>query len=72
MPSFYATPLHDRFAPVPVRARRDGWTVARQRGFVRALGEGLSAAAAARAVGMSVRSVERLRERPHAALFRKG
>ena len=71
MPNRYAIPLHDRFVPVPVRARRDGWTVARQRGFVRALGEGVTVAAAAARVGMSARSAYRLHDRPHAASFRK-
>ena len=71
MPNRYAIPLHDRFVPVPVRARRDGWTVTRQRGFVRALGEGVTVAAAAARVGMSARSAYRLHDRPRAASFRK-
>ena len=71
MSSFYATPLHDRFTPVPVRPREDGWTVARQRGFVRALGEGLTIARAAQAVGMSARSAYRLHDRTGAGSFRK-
>ena len=71
MSSFYATPLHDRFTPVPVRPRADGWTVARQRGFVRALGEGLTIARAAQVVGMSARSAYRLHDRAGAGSFRK-
>lgn len=71
MPSFYSTPLHDRFKPVLVRARADGWTVARQRGFIRALGEGLTIERAARSVGMTARTAYRLHDRTHAASFRK-
>ena len=71
MPSFYATPLHERFTPVPVRARRDGWTVARQQGFVAALGRGCRVEDAARAVGMSGRTAYRLLDRPGAASFVK-
>lgn len=71
MPSFYNTPLHERFTPVPVRARHDGWTAARQRGFVAGLREGRSVEAAARAVGLSGRSAYRLCERPGSASFRK-
>lgn len=55
---------------VPLRARRDGWTVTRQRIFVRALAEDESVAAAARRVGMSRASAYKLRQRPQAAAFR--
>jgi hypothetical protein len=57
------------FTPVPVRARRDGWTEARQRGFIATLHRLGSVAAAARVVGMSVRSAYTLRERPGAESF---
>ncbi len=55
---------------VPLRARHDGWTVARQRAFVEALAVGDSVAAAAARVGMSKASAYRLRQRPEAAAFR--
>ncbi len=55
---------------VPLRTRRDGWTVARQRIFVAALAGGESVAAAARRVGMSKASAYKLRQRPQAAAFR--
>ena len=71
MPSHYARPLHERFRPVLLRPRAGGWTVERQRGFIRGLGEGLSAAAAARAVGMTERSANRLRVRDNARSFAK-
>lgn len=71
MLSFYATPLQDRFRPIPVRSRRDGWTEARQRTFVAALRSGLPVTGAADAVGMSARSAYRLADRPGAASFRK-
>lgn len=71
MPSFYAKPVHDRFTPVPVRSRHDGWTVERQRRFIAEIGRGLSAERAARAVGMSGRSAHRLAERTGAGSFRK-
>ncbi|PWG01324.1 hypothetical protein [Sphingosinicella humi] len=57
------------FTPVPVRARRDGWTEARQRGFIRALRRIGSAAAAARSVGKSARGAHKLRSRPGAESF---
>lgn len=57
------------FTPVPVRARRDGWTAERQRAFIRALRRIASATTAARSVGMSRRSAYRLRERPGAESF---
>jgi hypothetical protein len=40
------------FTPVPVRARRDGWTMARQRRFVLALALTGSVTLAAASVGM--------------------
>jgi hypothetical protein len=57
------------FDPVPVRARRDGWTPERQRAFIAALRATLSISKAARAVGMSRKSAYRLRERPDAESF---
>jgi hypothetical protein len=57
------------FDPVPVRPRRDGWTAARQRGFIRALAETGSARRAAASVGMSERSAHRLALRDDAESF---
>ena len=57
------------FTPVPVRARRDCWTPARQRLFLRVLAELGSVAKAARAAGMSPRSAYALRARPGAESF---
>lgn len=55
------------FVPVPLRARRDGWTPEKQRAFIGALRATRSVSKAARAVGMSRESAYRLRERPGAA-----
>ena len=63
--------LAARFTPVPVRPRADGWTAARQRGFVTALGRGLSVQGAAAAVGMSREGAYRLADRPHSRSFRR-
>ena len=71
VPSFYSRPVYERFRPVALPARADGWTVERQRGFVRAVGEGLSTAVAARRVGMSGRSADGLRARDGAKSFAK-
>ena len=57
------------FAPVPVRARHDGWTPARQVAFIHRLALSGSPGAAARAVGMTRESAYRLRARPGAAGF---
>lgn len=57
------------FAPVPVRARHDGWTPARQIAFIHRLALCGSIGAAARAVGMTRKSAYRLRERPGAESF---
>ena len=57
------------FTPVPVRARRDGWTPERQAAFVAALRDTRSVVAACRAVGMSWQTAYRLRARPDAAGF---
>lgn len=58
------------FTPVPrLRARRNGWTEARQRGFIFALARCGSVAAAARSVGMTKRSAYRLVDAAGAASF---
>jgi hypothetical protein len=57
------------FAPVPVRGRQDGWSEARQRGFVVRLALCGSVGRAAAAVGMTRRSAYRLRMRPGAEEF---
>jgi hypothetical protein len=62
-------PAAPDFTPVPVRARKDGWTPDRQRRFVALLRRGRAIAQAARAVGMSRESAYRLRERPGAESF---
>lgn len=59
-----------RFTPVPMqRKRRNGWTPAKQRAFIAALCQWGSAAAAARAVGMSARSAYRLLDKDHSLSF---
>ena len=50
------------FAPVPLRARRDGWSPECQRAFILRLALCGSPGAAARAVGKTRRSAYRLRE----------
>jgi hypothetical protein len=57
------------FAPVPLRARVDGWTPERQRAFIALLRWGLGPGAAARRLGMSRKSAYALRDRPGAAPF---
>ena len=57
------------FTPVPVRARRDGWTPARQLRFIEMLVETRSPTRAARAVGMTKESAYALRRRVDAASF---
>ncbi len=57
------------FTPVPVRARRDGWTPERQAKFIQALAAMGVVAAAARAVGKSATAAYKLRERPGAESF---
>jgi hypothetical protein len=57
------------FDPVPLRARKDGWTPERQREFIRALVRDRNVGRAARAVGLSRESVYRLRARPGAESF---
>ena len=53
------------FAPVPVRARRDGWMPRRQRLFVRLLRHGRCRTA--RRIGMTKQTAYALRRRPGAA-----
>lgn len=57
------------FLPVPLRARADGWTAARQARFIGMLAETGSVAEAARAVGMRRESAHRLRRRGGAESF---
>jgi hypothetical protein len=52
------------FTPVPLRARRDGWTPERQRAFIAWLAKGLRPGRAAAWVGMSRKSAYALRSRP--------
>lgn len=59
------------FTPVPVRARRDGWTPERQFAYVVALAEFGHGGRAAQAVGMTGQSACRLRRRPGAAVFNR-
>lgn len=59
-----------RFAPVPLKARHDGWTPARQRRFVEVLAATRSIVRACRAVGMTRAGAYKLRDRPDAAQFR--
>ena len=54
---------------MPLRARHDGWTPARQRAFVEHLAETLSVEAAAALVGLSPQSARALRRRPGAEGF---
>lgn len=58
------------FTPVPVRARHDGWTPARQTAFLDALSETACVEAAAAAAGMSTRSAYTLKARADAVSFR--
>ena len=58
------------FTPVPTASTRsDGWTPARQRAFIAALAQLGGVGAAARAVGMTPQTANRLRRRPHAESF---
>lgn len=58
-----------RFAPVPVRARHDGWTPARQRRFILAIARGAGPGEAARGVGLSRQTAHALRRRAGAEAF---
>ena len=57
------------FYPVPVRTRRDGWTIERQADFLGLLAETGSVIGACEAVGMSRKSAYRLRSLPGAESF---
>lgn len=57
------------FAPVPLRARADGWTPLRQAAFLAALALTQSVCAAARRVGMARETAYRLRRRAGARSF---
>ena len=57
------------FHPVPVGARKDGWTSSRQAAFIGLLAETRSVEGACRRVGMGKHSAYRLRRRPGAAGF---
>ncbi|MET1111426.1 MAG: LysR family transcriptional regulator [Allosphingosinicella sp.] len=64
------TPPPD-FTPVPVRARRDGWSPERQFAYVVALALLGHGGRAAQAVGMTGQSACRLRRRPGADAFNR-
>ncbi|MBV8849965.1 MAG: hypothetical protein JOZ16_10330 [Methylobacteriaceae bacterium] len=64
-----ADPPWPQFTPVPTRARRDGWTAARQRAFLLELARIGLVSAAAQAVGMSRKSAYALRARAGAESF---
>lgn len=57
------------FHPVPVGARRDGWTPSRQAAFIGLLAQHRSVEAACRALSMGKESAYRLRKRAGAAGF---
>jgi hypothetical protein len=59
------------FEPVPVRRRRDGWTVEKQYAFIEALAETGIVEEACRRVGMSRTSADNLRHRPCGMHFRR-
>lgn len=57
------------YAPVTLRARHDGWTAERQRGFLRALADTGCISEAAHATGITPRSAYRLRNHPQGTAF---
>ena len=57
------------FEPVPLRRRRDGWTVERQLVYLAMLATGSGNREAAARVGMTPQSAGRLLRRPDAAAF---
>lgn len=57
------------FAPVPVRFRRDGWTVERQLVYLAALAAGDRGSEAAARVGMTQQSAGKLLRRAGASAF---
>lgn len=58
------------FTPVPLKARHDGWTPARQHEFIMRLADTGSVQAACDRVGMSVQAAYRLRRHPDAVDLR--
>lgn len=68
-PGMEDLPAFLRFTPVPVRARRDGWSPGLQFRFVLALARGASVGEAARGPGRSRQTAYALRERAGAASF---
>lgn len=64
-----AIPDFLRFDPVPVRARKDGWTAAAQRRFILLLSQGAGPSEAARHLGRSKQSAYALRGRADARGF---
>lgn len=58
-----------RWVPVRRRPRHDGWTEEKQRRFIEALADTGLVSHAAKAVGMSRESANRLRRSPHGAAF---
>lgn len=57
------------YIPVTLRARHDGWTADRQRGFLRALADTGCISEAAHATGITPRSAYRLRHHPEGRAF---
>lgn len=64
-----AIPDFLRFDPVPVRARKDGWTAVVQRRFILLLSQGAGPGEAARHVGRSKQGAYALRGKPAACGF---
>lgn len=64
-----ALPAFLRFAPVPVRARHDGWSPALQLRFIVALARGAGVDEAARSIGRSRQTAYALRRRAGAEGF---
>ncbi len=62
-------PQEYRWVPVRRRPRRDGWTEEKQRRFIETLADTGLVNYAARTVGMSRESANRLRRSPHGASF---
>ena len=62
-------PAFLRFRPVPVRARRDGWTPLLQLRFILNLARGMGPSEAARLLGRSRQTAYALRDRPGAEEF---
>jgi hypothetical protein len=62
-------PADYRWVPVRRRPRLDGWTEEKQRRFIEALADTGLVSHAAKAVGMSRESANRLRRSPHGAAF---